>query len=120
MQNHLSEIIAHAEEKSQKSLAEHKAKKHLRKLPWISTELALPQNDHYLPLTARGLYLVKMLPNRRLTVANFGYDGHDWWVDTNGKLLTSYYGVNVVGWCPLPTSLGDDTCDSETIPTKER
>ena len=116
----LDSQIHNANLRSQQSLAEHKAAKQFQEIPWIRTDQALPQNDFGLKPQHRRQFLVRLMPSKRLIVAQFGYKEHDWWVTPSGRLLTPYYGYTVVGWCPLPTKLGEDTCETDDIPTKPR
>lgn len=109
----LDDTIRGAAERARQSEEEHEAAKKVRRLPWIRVEQAQPQNDGGLPLRQRRQFLVRLMPGKRLTVAHFGYRSHDWWVTPDGKLLAPEFGSTVVGWCPLPASLGADTCDDE-------
>lgn len=111
--DHLDDIIRSAAERAQQSQAEHEAAKKVKRLPWIRAEQALPQNDDNLPLRQRRQFLVRLMPGKRLAVACFGYEGHDWWVTPDGRLLTADFGSSVVGWCPLPATLGTETCDDD-------
>ena len=117
MNSRLSEIIQDADRRSQQSLAESKAAAKVRTLPWISTEQALPQNDSGKKENERRQYLVKLSPSGKLTVATFGHKAGDFWIDTFGRLLTPEYGYKVTGWCPLPSSLGDNTMDKDNPPS---
>ena len=103
--------------RSQQNLEQAKAEKKIRALPWLSTEQALPQNDFGVPAKTRKKYLVRIMPCKRMAIAHFGYERHDWWIDTSGKLLTPYFGHTVVGWCPLPDDLGEDTCEETSLPS---
>jgi len=116
-QKSLSEIIQDADRRSQQSLAESKAAAKVRTLPWISVEQALPQNDSEKKESERRQYLVKLSPSGKMAVATFGHKAGDFWIDTFGHLLTPEYGCNVTGWCPLPSSLGDNTMDKDKPPS---
>lgn len=120
LRKNLDARIHDANLRSQQSLEQAKAAKKIRELPWISTEQALPQNDFRAQAEHRRQFLVRLMPRKHIAIAQFGYEGHDWWVTPNGRLLTPYYGYTVVGWCPLPTKLGEDTCETDDIPTKPR
>jgi len=113
MQDRLSKIIRDADRRSRQSLAESKAAAKVRTLPWISVEQALPQNDSGKMASDRRQYLVKLFPSEKMTVATFGQENRDLWVDTFGHLLIPEYGCKVTGWCPLPSSLGDNTVVEE-------
>lgn len=109
----LDDTIRGAEKRAQQSQEEHEAAKKIRRIPWIQVGLALPQHDSGMPVRQRRQFLVRLMPGKRLAVACFGYEGHDWWVTPDGRLLTADFGSSVVGWCPLPATLGADTCDDE-------
>ena len=105
----LSDIMRDAEQRSLQSAEESKTAAKMNTIPWIRVEQALPQNDYLKPLPQRRQHLVKLFPVGNMTVATFGYAGHDLWVDSFGRLLTLDYGQRVVGWCPLPSGMGDNT-----------
>lgn len=118
MKDSLLERIYDADLRSQQCSTAHKAEKRLRMIPWLSTEQALPQNDFGVLAKNRRKYLVRIMPGKRMAIAHFGYECLDWWIDTSGKLLTPYFGHTVVGWCPLPVDLGEDTCE-ESLPPNQ-
>lgn len=109
MQQELSKIISAAQKRSQQSLEESKAAAKMRKIPWLSVDQALPQNDSAKPAKQRKYYLVKLSTSGLMTVAVFGFQGLNWWVDTTGRLLCEEFGLRVAGWCPLPSQFGTDT-----------
>jgi len=120
--NNLDDIIYAAEERHQQSRAESEAKQRLRQLTWLSVQEALPLNDSATPPEQRRQYLVRLQPDercpaRRFEVAHFGHGQEDCWVTPDGRLLLPCYGTTVVGWCPLPTDLGADTCEPPAPPT---
>ena len=109
----LSETIQNAELRAQQSAAAHEAKKKVKSLPWLSAEQALPQNDFATQAKERRLFLVRLMPGKRIAVAHFGYQHHDWWISPTGRLFAPHFGHTVVGWCPLPSNFGKSVCDDE-------
>lgn len=115
MSKNLSDLIAAASERSQRSQAESDAKKDMYKIPWLdASKHGLPQNDGSTPMSKRRAHLVKVMESGSAVVAFFGLESHDWWVTPMGQLLTPAFGCTVTHWAPLPPP--PDSKSSQPLP----